>query len=267
MANASLFREQDVYVRPLLRLLSRYVHLSKSDAQQLNDLLSGSEKHFSRGDLLIEAGTQTGQIYVLAEGWAAEEKVMEGGDTCILGFLLPGDTTSINAGLGIASDVSVRCLTEVTVVTVAAPALKAFLASNPNITQAFSLMRLARESMNREKFVSLTAKPAESKLAHLLCELSLRDGQAPPLKGVMPRLRLTQQEIAAALGLSAVHVNRVVQRMRKKDLLIVRPGVIYIKWDILAQLYDFDATYMAQFEGGSGIDKNQDEAEHSEVPV
>lgn len=112
-------------------------------------------------------------------------------------------------------------------------------------------MRMACESMNRELVVNLLAKPADYKVAHLLCELSLRDGLANPDGGPTSTLRLTQLEIGAALGISAVHVNRVIGRLQREGLLEVQQSrMIQIDREALAKKFSFSSSYITQYDTG-----------------
>ncbi|BES73917.1 Crp/Fnr family transcriptional regulator (plasmid) [Marinobacter nanhaiticus D15-8W] len=247
MATVSNIHPTDECLTALLARLRRFAPISASDAHQLGQLLVDRDR-YSRGDLILKLGDKTDKVYILSEGWAAQEIITEEGNTCILGFLLPGDTTTFNSELDSASDVTVKCLTEVSVVTFRANAVKALLAENANLTHAFSRMKLTTESMTRELLVNLTAKPADHKVAHLLGELSARSAQLPNSPHI-PAIHLTQIEIGAALGLSSVHVNRVIKRMRDEELLEVHSGLILIKkWDEFATKFNFNDYYLTQHE-------------------
>ena len=51
--------------------------------------------------------------------------------------------------------------------------------------------------------------------------------------------------ISDPLGLSTVHVNRVVQALRSEDLITWRGGVVTVTdWDGLVQAGEFDPTYL-----------------------
>ncbi|BES71481.1 Crp/Fnr family transcriptional regulator [Marinobacter nanhaiticus D15-8W] len=250
MKNLSSSYNYHPFLIPLLNRLNLFSTVTESDAHQLDRQIL-DRRQFSRGESLLEVGEHTDNVYVVAEGWATNEIITVEGNTCILSFLLPGDATPVSSSLDAASDVTVKCLTDVSVVTFRANDLKRLLANHPGLTRAFSIMRMASESMNRELLVNLLAKPADYKVAHLLCELSVRDGQARVGKGISDTLRLTQLEIGSALGLSAVHVNRVIKRLQQRGFLEVRPRWIHItNWERLAREFQFSSTYMTQYDAG-----------------
>ena len=58
---------------------------------------------------------------------------------------------------------------------------------------------------------------------------------------------LTQYLLADALGLSAIHVNRVLRRLREDGLVTFRDGhVTFNDYDRLAALAEFDPVYLDQ---------------------
>lgn len=238
----------DPLLNPLLHRLSRYAPISTSDKQGLNQLIL-SKKMFSRGDSILEMGQTSDKVFAIAKGWAAHEVVTEEGDRCVLSFLLPGDASTFNSQLNAASYVAIKCLTEVWAISFQADALRKLLADSAALTKAFSLMRMTSESIDRELIINLLAKPADHKIASLLCELGVRDGRGQPDSPITRKIPLSQVAIGAALGLSSVHVNRVISRMQQEGLLRVQNGFIHItNWELLAQTYRFDSAYMTRYD-------------------
>ncbi|MNS62055.1 transcriptional regulator FixK [compost metagenome] len=59
------------------------------------------------------------------------------------------------------------------------------------------------------------------------------------------RLPLTQAQVGDALGLSAVHVNRVVSEMRNEGLIAWNGHRVRLRqWRELAGLAEFDGAYL-----------------------
>ncbi|WP_342352923.1 helix-turn-helix domain-containing protein [Methylobacterium frigidaeris] len=59
------------------------------------------------------------------------------------------------------------------------------------------------------------------------------------------RLPLTQSELGDALGLSNVHVNRVLRDLRNWEWITLAGGRLQInKWQELADLCEFDPAYL-----------------------
>jgi CRP-like cAMP-binding protein len=85
-------------------------------------------------------------------------------------------------------------------------------------------------------------------MAHFFCEMFERlravglvdDQKTCPLP-------FTQTELGDALGLSTVHVNRTLQELRGSGLVAFAKGSLTVKdWGGLAELGDFDSTYLHQ---------------------
>jgi CRP-like cAMP-binding protein len=58
-------------------------------------------------------------------------------------------------------------------------------------------------------------------------------------------LRLTQETIGDALGLSAVHVNRALMALRARDLFTFDGRTLTIHdWDALTRVAEFDPAYL-----------------------
>ena len=76
---------------------------------------------------------------------------------------------------------------------------------------------LVDEATLREWLVNIGARTAEQRIAHLLCEMLLRLRSVGLTNGDAYELPLTQVEIADTMGLSNVHANRMLQRLRKES--------------------------------------------------
>jgi CRP-like cAMP-binding protein len=97
----------------------------------------------------------------------------------------------------------------------------------------------------REWMMSMGQRSAYDHLAHLFCELYLKQ-EAVGLAGEHRcPLPMTQLDLADALGISNVHVNRVLQEMRGKGLITLQGNTLIIHdWDELIRAAEFDETYL-----------------------
>jgi CRP-like cAMP-binding protein len=83
-------------------------------------------------------------------------------------------------------------------------------------------------AVTREWLVNLGQRQAEQRVAHLLCELLLRLRVVGLANGGGYELPLTQTELADTMGLTTVHMNRVLQSLRKKELITLKDGQLVI---------------------------------------
>src|SRR4051794_32590882 len=85
-------------------------------------------------------------------------------------------------------------------------------------TQLLSTSQPIRAPRSREWMASIGQRPAYSRIAHLLCELVIRMQAVGLTQDHTCDLPITQGEFADALGISGVHVNRVLQGLRGDGL-------------------------------------------------
>jgi CRP-like cAMP-binding protein len=82
-------------------------------------------------------------------------------------------------------------------------------------------------------------------MAHLLCELYVRLGVAGLVDGPSFSFPITQVQLGDALGMSAVHVNRVLQELRGENLFTWQGQTVRIlDWEGLQQRAEFDPRYL-----------------------
>lgn len=246
--NVGDFSKFDASLAPLLRKLNKHVSLTPLETHQLQQLVVRKEE-FRKGAEVVMRGSHHEEIHIIEEGWASQDILLEDGQICIIGFLLPGDTTEINSSLTPKSDFAVKALTPLKTARIPAKDFKEVLAGNPNLTKAFSLVKLTGEAIDRELLVNITAKPAEERIASLLCELAFRATNVRADEHVSLHIPLTQADLGRALGLSAVHVNRVMKRLRQQGLVAVTSGnVTVLDWPALAEYSGFRSDYLVKYQ-------------------
>ncbi len=101
-------------------------------------------------------------------------------------------------------------------------------------------------AIHRQWLVSMGRRSAFEHTAHLFCELLLRLRVVGLTTDDSFQLPLTQAELSDTLGLSAVHVNRVVQELRKQGLITWHGETLVIKdWSRLQEIAEFDPTFLS----------------------
>ena len=101
-------------------------------------------------------------------------------------------------------------------------------------------------SIFREWIANVGRRDARTRLAHLLCEFSLRLNVAGLGEQTNYELPMTQEQLADATGLTAVHVNRTLKGLEAEGLIgRSNPRVIQIgDWRKLADVGDFNSNYL-----------------------
>lgn len=243
----------DPLLRPMVRRLSHYTHFSAHDIHQLKQLRS-TPATYNRGEVFLERDQHTDKVFLVSDGLVAQEILKDDGRTCIVRLLVPGDISDINSALSKSSDVTHRCITTASIVYFWSKELRAILDHNANLKRAFSMLQLTEKSIERELIVALATKSAEQKIAHLLCELSLRLEKVSASPSQAMNIPLTQTELADALGMSSVHVNRVIKRYREENLVTLKGGRICITdWARLASFGEYNSRYIDQHEKSDDV--------------
>ena len=194
---------------------------------------------------LIREGDQPGPVFIVLEGWAFRYKVLPNGSRQIMAFLMPGDACDLNIGMLAEMDHGIQTATAATVAKIDAETMDALMAEHPGIARAMYVAQLVDEGTLRAWIVSLGRRGSPERAAHLLLELyvrSVRSGVASPGEAELP---LSQVVLADALGMTPVHINRVLQDLRRSGAIELRRGAIRIQDPAaLARISGFDDNYL-----------------------
>ena len=119
------------------------------------------------------------------------------------------------------------------------------LLERPAIARALWVAALVDEATLREWLVNIGGRPAEERVGHLLCELLFRLRAVGLANGDSFELPITQGELADTMGLSDVHMNRVIQRLRKAKLITLKAkSLVILDYARLAEVSGFNPNYL-----------------------
>jgi CRP-like cAMP-binding protein len=231
---------------PLARKLGAFVALSELELSVLQRFHQ-RRKTFDTGRDLVLQGQLGHSAYILAEGWVCSYKLLPGGSRQIVDFQIPGDFLGLRSVLFRTSDHNIEAMTRIEVSEVTGADLMDAFAKTPRLATAVLWAASRDEAMVVEHLVGIGRRSALERTAHFLLELGARlklvgmaskEGYACPL---------SQYLLADALGLSAVHLNRVLRQLREKGLLTFRNGeVVFDDFNRLIAVAAFDTAYLDQ---------------------
>lgn len=230
----------------LVRKLGTFVALSDPELSVLASLHK-RRRTFEAGRDLVHQGQLDQAAYILASGWACSYKLLEDGQRQIVDFQIPGDFLGLRSVLLHVSDHSIEPVTDIEVTEILLTDLLDAFARTPRLAAAVLWAASRDEAMVVEHLVDVGRRNAAERTAHFLLELAARlflIGQGDRTGFACP---LTQYHLADALGLSAVHVNRVLRQLREEGTVTFRDG--FVTFDDYARLADFaqfDPSYMDQ---------------------
>jgi len=183
------------------------------------DLLCSDVRPVEAKANIISDAERPEYIHVVIEGWAARYKDLPGGSRQITALLLPGDFLDAHVTIIGRMDHSVSAITRCKVAYINPDQLDALASEDNLMARAFWWSTLVDEAILRSWLVNLGRRDAYARVAHLLCEIHARMTQIGLVHEDRLDFPLTQEEIADATGLTAVHTNRTLQRLRADDLI------------------------------------------------
>ncbi len=224
--------------------LRGFVDLTPGEVEALERETSRSQTFGPRKDLIRE-GDQPGPVFVVLEGWCFRYKVLPSGARQIMAFLMPGDACDLNIGMLAEMDHSIQTATSARVSKISREAMDGLMADHPGIARAMYVSQLVDEGTLRAWIVSLGRRNSAERVAHLLLELyvrGVRNGIADLNEMALP---LSQAVLADALGMTPVHINRVLQELRRSGAVELERNLLRIQ-DITAliRISGFDDSYL-----------------------
>lgn len=231
---------------PLTRKLSAFVALSEAELAALARL-HGRRRSFVAGRDMAHQGQSDQAAFILSAGWVCSYKIQPDGTRQIVNFQVPGDFLGLRSVLLRTSDHSFEPIVDVEAAEVLTSDLLEAFAQTPRLAMAILWAASRDEAMVVEHLVGIGRRDAGARMAHFLLEL----GSRLALVGMGSKegydCPLTQYHLADALGLSAVHVNRVLRQLRERGLVTFRDGhVAFHDYSGLAELAGFDPAYLDQ---------------------
>lgn len=229
---------------PMLRKLRLWVNLDATQEQALLDLPHSVITVEKQGGVVRE-GDAVSHCLLLLSGYCVRFKYVGSGARQIVSIHMKGDLVDLqNALLGVA-DHGVQTLSSCRMAKIPIEALRHLSDTEPAIKDALWFDTLVDASIHREWVANVGRRDAATRIAHLLCEFGLKL-DAIGLDQLDYELPMTQDQLADATGLTAVHVNRVLQGLEKDGLIerVTAKSVLIGNWKRLAAAGDFQPAYL-----------------------
>ena len=206
---------------------------------------AGPEADYAANTDLVSEGDHPEVSTLVVSGFTTRYRVLSDGQRQITAIHIPGDFVDLHSFVLKTMDHSVGALSDCHVVRFPHSGLREITERFPHLTRVLWLMTLLDSAIHREWLVAMGRRTAGGQLSHLVCELYVRLGIVGLTHNDSFTLPLTQVELGDALGLSAVHVNRVLQELRAEQLLTWQNQTVHIlDWPRLQDRAEFDPTYL-----------------------
>lgn len=235
---------REAAIAPLLMKLRMRDLISEEEEAVLRDSIS-AVRELPPGRVIVRAGTTLSESTLLFDGFVARYKDLADGHRQILEIHVPGDFLDLHGFLLKRIDHNVAAMTPVRYANASHDTLRRVTEEYPHLTRILWFSTLLDSAIHREKILSIGRRSAVGRIAHLLCELYVRlklvglaheGGYALPLK---------QADLADATGLTSIHVNRMLRKLRNEEILTFRGGEVTIHdWDRLQSVAEFNSAYL-----------------------
>ena len=233
----------------LIKKLESHSTLTDSDREAIRSI-SYTTRSIDHGSYLIREADRPLHCSILLSGFVFRHKVTGQGERQILAIHMPGEFLDLLNIFLDHADHNVQALTRVEAAIIPRAAIHELAHQSPTLTRAMWTDTLIDASIFREWVVNVGRRDSISRIAHLLCEFALRLEAAGLGSGDAYELPMTQEQIADSVGLTPVHVNRVLKELTQRGLISRNKRAVVIPdWEQLRQIGDFSARYLHMDQG------------------
>lgn len=204
---------------PLALRLEAFTKLSRDDLASIDRAARKATREVGARRDLIREGDEPKSVFLVLEGWACRYKQLPDGRRQIVGLFVPGDICDFNVYILKEMDHSIAAVTNLKVAEIGRDEFEQLMQDNPRVMQALFWDELVTVSVQREWTLNVGQRTAYERISHLFVELFLRLRAVGMTQGNSCDFPLTQVDLADATGLTAVHVNRTLQELRKEGLI------------------------------------------------
>jgi CRP-like cAMP-binding protein len=232
-------------LQPLVDKLEYRVKLSQEDRAAIL-ALPFTVRTMERGQFIVRERERVSHSCLMLRGYSVRSKTTASGNRQILAVQMRGEMVDLQNSLLKVADHSVQMLTPGKVAMIPREDIVRLALERPAVAEAMWIDTLVDGSIFREWITNVGRRDARTRIAHLLCEFSVRLRVAGLGEDTRYELPMTQEQLADATGLTSVHVNRTIRALEEQGL-IMRPNPRSISigdWRKLAEVGDFDTGYL-----------------------
>ncbi len=221
--------------------LTSIADLSDDDLELLTRMPS-TIAHFASHDRILRMADRPSRCCLLLQGYLCWKDDNDGQITSIH---VPGDIPDFYATIAPSLAAHLTALGPAVVAFVPHAFFHEISSLSPNLRRALQLLSLIDAACLRNWIINLGSRDSLTRVAHLICEIVVRlravglanDGRLPS--------PFTQSDLASACAISAVHANRIIQELRRRQILTWQSRIITIRnWQALSRLAGFESDYL-----------------------
>jgi CRP-like cAMP-binding protein len=194
---------------------------------------------------IVREGDRSSRCFALLDGFAIAFKRSGAGKRQIMTFHIDGDLPDLPSLHMKRLDNSISTITPCIIGFIEHEALADLCARFPRITSALWRETLRDAAIFKEWVLNVGQRDSRTGVAHLLCEIVTRMRAAGLVEEERCSFPITQNELADAVGVTSVHINRNLQELRAAGLITLGRGKLHIHdWQGLKAAGDFESDYL-----------------------
>ncbi|WP_034161084.1 Crp/Fnr family transcriptional regulator [Sphingomonas sp. ERG5] len=230
---------------PWTMKMEQFTAFSDMEKRRLDELIrSKQDEHAPKQDIIAD-GAHSGHCHVVLSGLACRYKMLPDGGRQIMAFLIPGDLCDAEIFILKEMDHGVAAVTPTTTALIPAEAMKTLLRETSSLGEALWWGTMTDLGVLRERIVDEGRRSAYVRIAHLLYEMLVRYRMVELTEGNSFVFPITQTDLADATGLTPVHANRMLQKLRAEGLIQLAGGVVNVlDPDRLKDAAQFSGAYL-----------------------
>jgi CRP-like cAMP-binding protein len=192
-------------------------------------------QRFKVGEMTVDPGTplmlegsNSPQLYTALRGMGLRTKMLSNGRRQVVNLVFPGDFLGLQAALMGEMGHSVEATTNMTLCVFDRSEMWSFVQNNPERAYSLTWLAAVEEHFLGDTITTLGQRNAIQSIAWALFKIFKRgEGVGLVKNNVMP-MPFKQQDIADALGLSLVHTNKTLTKLRERQVAVWADGTLHI---------------------------------------
>lgn len=216
------------------------------DCERLLRGLFCKEAKYAKGREIVAEDDEPSSIHMLVDGWAIRYSMLSDGSRQITELLLPGDMFPVNAAMSAASvDGAIAAIRDCTHLKCNADELEKAALKERALSRTLWWLSNRKKNIMRAWITNAGQRDGYARMAHIICEIRARLDQVSDVREDGFDLPLRQQDFADMLGLTSVHVNRMLKQLRESGLIsLSQQRLTLVDREGLENLAQFDGSYL-----------------------
>ncbi|CAN5305669.1 Crp/Fnr family transcriptional regulator [soil metagenome] len=208
--------------------MEQFTAFSDMEKRRLDELVSDHQVQHKAGEDIIADGEHSASCHVVLSGLACRYKILPDGRRQIMAFLIPGDLCDAEIFVLKVMDHGVGAITPARTALVPGEAMKGLLRETSSLGEALWWGTMTDLGVLRERIIDHGRRSAYTRIAHLFYELLVRHRMVELACDDQFKFPITQTDLADATGLTPVHANRTLKKLRNDGLVEFSNGRVSV---------------------------------------